>query len=59
MLQKIIPTLTSGPLLAFDEFYCEYFPGETIAVQEVLGLNNIKLRHSPYQSYGAWAVFGE
>lgn len=59
VLQKIIPRLTRGSLLVFDEFNCEYFPGETIAVQEVLGLNNIKLRHSPYQSYGAWAVFGE
>ncbi|MFM0639047.1 macrocin O-methyltransferase [Paraburkholderia metrosideri] len=59
VLQKIIPRLTKGSLLVFDEFNCEYFPGETLAVQEVLGFNNIKFRHSPYQSYCAWAVFGE
>lgn len=59
VLQRIIPRLTRGSLLIFDELNCEHFPGETLAVQEVLGFNDIKLRRSPYQSYGAWAVFGE
>jgi hypothetical protein len=46
-------------LLVFDELNCGYFPGETRAVQEVLGLNNITLKRHPHQSYCAWAVFGE
>lgn len=59
VLQKIKPRLVKGSLLVFDEFNCVHFPGETIAVQEVLGLNNLSLRRLPYQTYCSWAVFGE
>lgn len=45
-------------LILFDELNCEYFPGETAAVQAVLGSNNLELRRSPHQSYGTWAVYG-
>lgn len=58
VLQKIIPRLTKGSLLVFDELNCQHFPGETLAVNEVLGLNNISLRRSPNQPFCAWAVFG-
>lgn len=59
VLEKIIPRLTKGSLLVFDELNCEHFPGETRAVDEVLGLNNLSLKHFPHQPYCAWAVFGE
>ncbi len=59
VLQSILPRLTKGSLLVFDELNCQHFPGETAAVHEVLGLNNISLKRSPHQPYCAWAVFGE
>jgi hypothetical protein len=59
VLEKIIRRLTKGSLLVFDELNCQHYPGETAAVQEVLGLNNITLKRHPHQSYCAWAVFGE
>jgi hypothetical protein len=59
VLSKIIPRLTKGSLLVFDEVNCRHFPGETEAVAEVIGLNNLKLRRFPHQPYCAWAVFGE
>ena len=59
VLDKIIPRLTKGSLLVFDELNCPPFPGETAAVMEVLGLNNLKLKRHPHQSYCAWAVYGE
>jgi hypothetical protein len=59
VLQKIIPRLTKGSLLVFDELNCQQFPGETSAVQEVLGLNNLKLHRHQHQSYCAWAIYGE
>lgn len=59
VLTKIIPKLTKGSLLVFDELNCPHFPGETIAVSEVLGLNNISLRRHPHQPHCAWAVFGD
>ncbi len=58
VLEKILPRLTKGSLLVFDEVNCPHFPGETAAVSEVLGLNNIALRRYPHQPYCAWAVFG-
>jgi hypothetical protein len=59
VLEKIVPRLTKGSLLIFDELNCSFFPGETSALQEVLGLNNIRLHRFPHQSYCAWTVFGE
>ena len=59
VLELIVPRLTKGSVLVFDEINCAPFPGETVAVQEILGLNNIALRRLPYQPWGAWAIFGE
>ena len=57
VLEKIIPRLTKGSVLVFDELNCPKFPGETLALMEVLGVNNLKLRRDPNQPYCAWAVF--
>ncbi|MGD0947485.1 MAG: TylF/MycF/NovP-related O-methyltransferase [Candidatus Binatia bacterium] len=59
VLEGILPRLTKGSILVFDELNCRFFPGETIAVAEVIGLNNLRLQRSPRQPYCAWAVFGE
>ena len=59
VLELILPRLTKGSLLVFDELNQESHPGETRAVDEVLGLNNIRLRHNSNQPLCAWAVFGE
>jgi hypothetical protein len=58
VLDKIIPRLTKGSILVFDEINCGHFPGETAALDEVLGLNKIALRRHPHQTYCAWAEFG-
>jgi hypothetical protein len=58
VLTKIMPRLTKGSLLVFDELSCPHFPGETRALDEVIGLNNLTLHHFPHQTYCAWAVFG-
>jgi len=59
VLEAILPRLVKGSLLVFDELNAETFPGETLAVNEVLGLSNLRLRHNPNQPVCAWAVFGE
>lgn len=59
VLESILPRLTKGSLLVFDELTAETFPGEIQAVDEVLGLNNIRLRHYPNQPTRSWAIFGE
>lgn len=46
-LEAILPRLTKGSIIAFDELNDPNFPGETIAFQEVLGVNNYKIVRSP------------
>lgn len=58
-LEAIIPRLTKGSILVFDELNCPVFPGETEAVNEVLGLNNLRLNHFPHMPNCAWAVWGD
>jgi methyltransferase family protein len=58
-LQLIRARLTKGSVLVFDELNCPHFPGETLALLEVLGLGNVALRRHPHQPYCAWAVYGE
>jgi hypothetical protein len=46
-LEAILPHLTKGSVLAFDELNCPEFPGETIALREVLGLSRHAIRRDP------------
>lgn len=46
-LEMVRPYLTRGSVLAFDELNCTEWPGETLAVREVLGLGTYALRRFP------------
>ncbi len=53
-LTAIKDRLTKGSVIGFDELNNQYYPGETLALKEVLGLDRYKVRHSRYsptQSY--------
>ena len=58
-LESILPRLTKGSILVFDELNCRQFPGETQALQDVLSLNKLKLQHDAHQPNCAWAVWGD
>ena len=49
-LEAIRPHLVKGSILGFDELNDHDSPGETIALREVFGLNNIKLKRYQYAS---------
>lgn len=49
VLEAIKPRLFKGSVLVFDEFSCVTWPGETIALDEVFGLNNLEMKHHPHQ----------
>ena len=49
-LEVIKPYLTKGSVLVFDELCDSNFPGETIALNEVFGLNNVELKRLPITS---------
>jgi hydroxymethylpyrimidine pyrophosphatase-like HAD family hydrolase len=53
-LEAILPHLSKGAIIGFDELNYHPFPGETFAFNEVLGLNNYKLNrdvNNPLVSY--------
>jgi len=55
-LEAIRSHLVKGSILAFDELSDHDSPGETIALKEVFGLNNIKLRRYRYTSRVSYFV---
>lgn len=46
-LEAIRPHLSKGSVLVFDQLNCPEYPGETVALAEVIGLNNCRIRRSP------------
>lgn len=53
-LMAIKERLTKGAVIGFDELNCHDYPGETLALKEVFGLDRYQIRHSPFsptQSY--------
>jgi hypothetical protein len=46
-LEAIKPYLCKGSILVFDELCDDILPGETIALREVLGLNNMRIQRLP------------
>ncbi len=49
-LETIKPHLCKGSILVFDELSDDIFPGETLALGEVLGLNNVRIQRFPMTS---------
>jgi hypothetical protein len=55
-LEAIGPRLPRGGVVAFDQLGSRTFPGETLAVREVLGLRGLRLRRSRYAAQAAFAI---
>jgi hypothetical protein len=55
-LETIRPHLFKGSVLVFDELSDDIFPGETIAVNEVLGLRNLRLQRLPMTARVSYCV---
>jgi hypothetical protein len=56
VLETIRPRLVKGSVVAFDELNDHESPGETLAVMEVLGLNNIRLKRFPHASRVSYCI---
>ena len=56
MLETFVPKMPKGGIIVFDELNAKMFPGETVAVDEVLGLKNLSIRRFPFDSYVSYAV---
>jgi hypothetical protein len=55
-LQHLVPRMPRGAVIAFDELNAAIFPGETTAVQEVLGIRNLRIERFPFDSYVSFAT---
>lgn len=56
VLKAIGPYLTKGSVLGFDELNLPAFPGETIALKEVLGLDRFRIQRSPMSSVQSFLI---
>lgn len=55
-LTHLFPRIPKGGIIVFDELNHEVWPGETVAVEEVLGINNLSLRRFPFGGTLSYAV---
>ncbi len=55
-LEAIKPFLFKGSILVFDELCDDIFPGETLAVREILGVNNLRIKRLPMTARISYAV---
>lgn len=56
-LEAILPYLTKGSVLGFDELCLQEFPGETLALREIIDLSRHALVRSPYSNHQSFLVF--
>lgn len=54
-LEAFVPRMPKGAIIAFDELDNPIWPGETLAVLESLGLNNLRLRRLDWDPYISFA----
>ena len=55
-LEAILPYLSKGAVIGFDEINVEEWPGETKALREIFG-NRFKIKHSKYRANAGYIVF--
>ncbi|MGH3908504.1 MAG: hypothetical protein ACRDTE_30605 [Pseudonocardiaceae bacterium] len=57
-LEAILPYLTKGSVLAFDELAHAKWPGETAALRDTLGIDHGNLRSLPGRATPAYLRWG-
>ena len=55
-LTTFLPRMPKGAIVVFDQLNAKIFPGETMAVDEVMGLKNIRIERFPFDSYVSFSV---
>ena len=57
-LELIKPYITKGTIIGFDELNHATYPGETLALKEVFGLDAFKITRTPYSSHTSYITIG-
>ena len=55
-LKIIKDYVTKGSVIAFDEVNCQAFPGETLALKEIFGLDKYAIKRTRYESVASYLV---
>ena len=55
-LKEIIPHVTKGSILVFDQLNCSEWPGETKALKEIFGLERFAIKRDPRVPLASWLV---
>jgi hypothetical protein len=55
-LETFVPRMPKGAVIAFDELNQKYWPGETLAVLEAVGLRNLRIQRFTFQPQISFAV---
>lgn len=56
LIEAFLPRMPKGSIIAFDELNAKMFPGETLAVADSIGINNLRIQRFPFDSYISYAV---
>ncbi|MDR2162539.1 MAG: TylF/MycF family methyltransferase [Clostridiales Family XIII bacterium] len=56
-LEAILPHLSKGAIIAFDELLDHAFPGETLAFDEVLGINKYRIHRDSHNSQPSYIIY--
>lgn len=56
-LETLLPYLTKGAVIGFDEINVQEWPGETMALREVLGTKNFRIRQSVHRANAGYLIF--
>lgn len=56
-LELLLPHVTKGSVIGFDELNSPEFPGETLAVREVFGLDRVRLQRTGHRNPGLPSFF--
>lgn len=55
-IEKLRKRMPKGAIIAFDELNHEDWPGETVALMETLGINNLKIERFPFHPQISYAI---
>jgi len=59
ILSQVLGRMPKGGIIVFDELNMSEFPGETIALDEEIGLSNCRLRRDGFHPTASYMVIGD
>ncbi len=58
-LKLLLPRIPKGGIIMFDELNMRQFPGETLALLETVGINQLRIKRFPYATCMSYAIVGD